>query len=466
MSLQYLSGVGDLGRVKRKRKKIRLFKRRKKKVEEEQAPAEQAPEQAPEQAEESLNDMRIKKLKVKRRIKRRNEESEQEPEQEQQQEQEQEQEQQNEENMSNESEGMGLIYPGVPTPINLIKRLRRRRQLLKHLPIKRRRRILHATSHNVQNKPIKHRTFNPHSNRQYYIHSGLPLRKNLIHPQLTQIGRTKGKLKARLKARFKKIIDRRKNDKHSTKQKIAHMFAKQALFIPRGAFLGILLLGKALQKTPIKINLAKKIKQNWATKGNQIKEIWYKMGGEPDILIKQIEKANNAKLSGNMGVVATAGIGAAIASATPIILKMVKLFGKAKEFADKNPKLVAMGQAIVKKGIDKVAKKNGKVASTYSEAIKLADDITSVLPPETQAKINKVRKKLPNSLVINEGNKAVEQVKEVTKQVDNENPNLETQSIKDTTTTGESVTPKSKTMLYVGLGATALVGAYFLTKKK
>ena len=464
MSLQYLSGVGDLGRVKRKRKKFRLFKRKKKKVEEEQAPAEQAPaeqapEQAPEQAEESLNDMRIKKLKVKKRIKRINEESEQEPEQEQEQEQEQ-------ENMSNESEGMGLIYPGVPTPINILKRLRRRRQLLRRLPVKRRRRILHATPHNVQvrhkrkYKTLRHAT--PHN----FKYTGLPIRRNVIHPHLQQIGRTKGKLKARLKARFKKIIDRRKNDKHSTKQKIAHMFAKQALFIPRGAFLGILLLGKALQKTPIKINLAKKIKQNWATKGNQIKEIWYKMGGEPDILIKQIEKANNAKLSGDMGFVATAGIGAAIASATPVILKIVKLFGKAKEFAEKNPKLVAMGQAIVKKGIDKVAKKNGKVASKYSEAIKLADDITSVLPPETQAKINKVRKKLPNSLVINEGNKAVEQVKEVTKQVDNENPNLETQSIKDTTTTGESVTPKTNTMLYVGLGATALVGAYFLTKKK
>jgi len=453
MSLTYLSGVADIGRLRKKKRKFKLFRKRKK-VDQDQAP-EQTAEQAPEQ-EESLNDMRVKKEKVRRKIKQQNEE----PDQEQEQEQEQEPEQQ--ESESNDS--IGIIYPGMPTPLNYLRNRR-----LRKFP-KKRKRILNAKTQNLVNKPLhKYRTlknatarrFNPKSTVQYYIHKGLPLRKNLIHPQLHQIGRTKGKLKKRLQARFKKIIDRRKNDKHTRKEKIAHFFAKQALILPRGAFLAILLLGKALQHTPIKINLGKKMKQAWGSQGKKFEELWYKLGGEPDILKKRVEKATNSKLSGNLGVVATAGAAAAIASATPVIVKVLKLFGKAKDFAEKNPKLVALGQGLVKKGIDKVAKKNGKVASTYSEAIALADTITSALPPETQKKINKIRKKLPSKLVDSLADKTIADIKQVT------TASGANEDIKQTAdTTADSQPTKNKTLLYVGLGATALVGAYLLTKKK
>jgi hypothetical protein len=256
----------------------------------------------------------------------------------------------------------------------------------------------------------------------------------------------KNRLKGKLKAKVKKAIDRRKNDKHSPKDKALHLFAKNALVVQRGAFLAIILLGKALEHTPIKINLAKKMKDKWNTKGKQFEELWYKLGGEPDILKTQIEKATRTKLNG-IGYVVTAATGASVATATPIIVKIMKVLGKAKEFADKNPKLIATGQALAKKGIEKTLAK-GKNNENYGKALAVADSITSALPPETQAKINQIRKNLPDKLV-----KGVEVKAE--------------KEIADTKDAINDVTPtSSKKGLLIGLGAMALVGGYFLTKKK
>ena len=386
MSLTYLSGVGEIGR---NRKAKRQAKKQAKKVRK----GKVAPSESEESEESPVNESRIKKSRVQKRIRSafkkkgepisvKDEDIAEQPETSAEVE-ETEQAESNEQQNEGEGESMGIIYPHTD-----FKRIRR-------------------------------------------------------HKASNFIG--KNKLKGKLKAKIKKAVDRRKNDKHKPAEKAAHMFAKQAMLIPRGAFLAVLLLGKALEKTPIKINLAKKIKDNWATKGKQFSELWYKVGGEPDILKAQIEKATSSKLNGEMGYVVAAATGGSVASASPIILKIMKVLGKAKEFADKNPKLIAAGQAIAKKGIEAAAKKN---PSKYNQALKVADEITNVLPPETQAKINEIRKNLPDKLV-----KGVEVKAE--------------QEIADTKAALNQETPtSSKKGLLIAAGAAALVGGYLLMKKK
>lgn len=382
MSLQYLSGVGEIGR---NRKAKRQAKKQARKVRKGKA----APSESESESEESpVTQSRIKKSRVQSRIRKvfkkkgepvsvKEEEIAEQPEAEV---EETEQAEANEQENEGDGESMGIIYPHTE-----FKRIRRHKA------------------------------------------------KNFIG---------KNKLKGKLKAKIKKAVDRRKNDKHKPAEKAAHMFAKQAMIVPRGAFLAILLLGKALEKTPVKIHLAKKMKDAWATKGKQLQEIWYKLGGEPDILKAQIEKATSSKLSG-LGFVATAATGASVASATPIIVKIMKVLGKAKEFADKNPKLIAAGQAIAKKGIDAAAKKN---PDKYNQALKVADEITKVLPPETQAKINEIRKNLPDKLVKGVEVKAEKEIAETKGLINQE-------------------IPSNKNMI-MAVGAAALIGGYFIMKKK
>jgi hypothetical protein len=258
------------------------------------------------------------------------------------------------------------------------------------------------------------------------------------------------KLKGKLKQAVQKAKQRLKDDKHKPAEKVAHQLAKQALFIPRGAFLAIMLLGKALEKSPIKINIGKKVAEVWDKKNKDIKEFWYKVGGEPDILEKQIKKFKSSKISGYLGVEPTTTAAAgSITAAAPLIAKFLKIVGKAKECADKNPKMLAAGQALVKKGIEQVAQKNPDKLQSIN---KVADEITKVLPPEQQAKINKIRTAIPKSTT----DKIIKQA--VT----------ETKGIKQTTGTTPTETPagnKNK-MLLIGGGAVALIGAYMLMKKK
>jgi hypothetical protein len=136
------------------------------------------------------------------------------------------------------------------------------------------------------------------------------------------------KLKGKLKQAVQKAKKRLKEDKHSPKEKVAHQLAKQALLIPRGAFLAIMLLGKALEKTPIKINLGKRIAEMWSKKNKEIKEFWYKVGGEADILEKQIQKFKSSKISGNLGVVTAVAAGGSVAAASPLVVKFLKIVGK------------------------------------------------------------------------------------------------------------------------------------------
>lgn len=405
MSLHYLSGVGELGR-NRPRKQKRQEKRQARKVRKGKAPAQESESENEEVS--PVTQSRIKKLKVTQRIRKTFkkkkepltvEESEltsetETPESETPENSEVEQTEQTEQS-ENEDSSLGIIYPGVHR--------------------------YHRSRKNVKNYHSK------------------------------SIGKLK--LKGKLKAKVKKAIDRRKNDKHTPSQKAAHMFAKQAMLVPRGAFLTILLLGKALEHTPIKINLAKRIKDQWSTKGKQIQEFWYKLGGEPDILKAQIEKATSSKLSGELGYVVAATTGASITAASPIVIKIMKLVGKGVDFAKKNPKLIAAGQQIAKKGIEKAAAK-GKTADKYNKISALATEITSVLPPETQAKINEIRKNLPDKLVKGVEVKAEKEISDTKAAINDETP------------ASTSETSSNKNMM-IGLGVVALgVGGYMLSKKK
>jgi hypothetical protein len=260
------------------------------------------------------------------------------------------------------------------------------------------------------------------------------------------------KLKGKLKAAVKKSIKRLKDDKHKPGEKIAHAAAKQALFIPRGAFLAIMLLGKALEKSPIKINLGKKVAEVWDKKNKEIKEFWYKVGGEPDILEKQINKFRTSKISGYLGVEPTTTAAAAsITAASPIIVKFLKIVGKASEFAKKNPKILAAGQAAAKKAIEGVAKKNPDKLQSINV---VADEISKVLPPEQQAQLNKIRKAIPKSTTDKIIKQAVTEVKAAN----------QTTADKDANEPG--TTPKKTNMLLMGgIGLAVLAGGYLLLKK-
>jgi hypothetical protein len=460
MSLQYLSGVsGELGRSKKRaaRKETRVAKRAAKKetrvskraTRRGNVDAESAAENSPVQKS------RVKKAIVQNRIRRvfkkkqepiaveeqeLNETAEtQEPEV-----QETEQQENEEQESNGDNESMGLIYP------NVIGKVKKRINLKKFTAVKKAQ-LIGRKNIAILEKRLATSKISPLMRNK--LESKLAKYKaKFLNGELGKPRKKlfKGKVKAKIKEKIKKAKERRKNDKHSPKEKALHKLAKAAFTLPRGAFLAIILLGKALEKTPIKINLAKKLKDSWAKKGPQIKEAWYKFGGEPDILVSQINKATRSQLTGMGGVVAATT--ASVATATPIVVKLLKILGKAKEFAEKNPKLVAAGQAIAKNGIEKVASK-GKNAENYNKIISLADEVTKVLPEGMQSKINEIRKNLPDKLV-----KGVEAQSET-----------EIQETKDEAQKGETTktaSGSSNKNLMIGLGAAALIGTYLIVKKK
>ena len=259
----------------------------------------------------------------------------------------------------------------------------------------------------------------------------------------------KPKLKGKLKAGLKKL----KDDKHTPAQKAAHFAAKSAFVIPRSAFIAILKLGKALEKTPIKINLSKKIAQKWNTEGKKISEVWYKFGGDINILREAIEKASSTKLNGSMGEVVAAAA-ATTAAASPIIVAIMKILKMGGKFVKENPALLAKGQAIAKQGIDKLAANT--TAQQKTALIDAGDAITKQLPPDTQRKVNNIRKLIPKA-----------STNKTTKLVNTEIKDIKVKTGEPITTTETEATPTSKNnnMILIG-GAAALIGAYFIFKKK
>jgi hypothetical protein len=266
-------------------------------------------------------------------------------------------------------------------------------------------------------------------------------------------GKPKGKLKAKLKsagAKLKKATSLKtdKNDKHSKKDQLKHKLAKVSLAVPRGAFLALLLLGKALEKTPIKLNLAKKLSEAWNKgKKNQIIDVWYKLGGDADTLKKQLQKASSQSLNGMLGVVAAATAGASVATASPIIAKILKLIDKGSKFAEKNPKLLAVGQKIASDGAKKVQAKTGISKENLDLTKELTQTLTEDLTDNEKKAINQVSKTVTGKQAQDLFN-----------------------TVKDNITSPESNNPpprtaKNNTMLIVG-GGIAILGAFMLLKKK
>ena len=272
-------------------------------------------------------------------------------------------------------------------------------------------------------------------------------------------GKPKGKLKkavkkagAKAKAGVKKAGAKIKAGvKKLNKDEIAHKLAKVSLALPRGAFLTLLALGKALQKTPIKLNLAGEIAKVWGKKGAEIKKFWYKMGGEPSALVKAINKAGKTNLSGNLGVVATTTIATTVATATPLIVKITKILGKAKDFAAKNPKLVAAGNKILKGALDKAKEKSGVTPEQVESLEDIANTVQRAIPPNAQNLVSTAQNNLSDTDIKTVTAQATNDIKEI-----NEETGLNT-----TTTSGGK---SNKTLMIVG--GVALIGAILLFKKK
>jgi hypothetical protein len=272
-------------------------------------------------------------------------------------------------------------------------------------------------------------------------------------------GKPKGKLKnavkkagAKAKAGIKKAGAKVKAGvKKLNKDEIAHKLAKVSLALPRGAFLTLLALGKALQKTPIKLNLAGEISKVWAKKGNEIKKFWYKMGGEPSALVKAINKAGKTNLSGDLGLITTATITTAIATATPLIMKVTKILGKAKDFAEKNPKLVAAGNKILKGALDSAKQKAGVTPEQMESLDDIAQTVRKAIPTNAQ-----------NLVSTAENNMSDKDIKTVEVQATNDVKEINEQTGLNTTTGGGK--KSNKTIMIVG--AVALLGAVFLLKGK
>jgi LPXTG-motif cell wall-anchored protein len=281
----------------------------------------------------------------------------------------------------------------------------------------------------------------------------------IIYPSAS-FGKPKGKLKAKLKkasakvkqagAKLKKATSLKtdKNDKHSKKDQLKHKLAKVSLAVPRGAFLSLLLLGKALEKTPIKINLAKKLAEAWNKgKKNEIIEKWYKLGGDAETLKNQINKAQSQKLNGFLGEPATtATAGTTVAVASPIVASLLAIVNKASKFAKDNPKLLAVGQKIAKDGLNKVQAKSGISKESLDLTKEVSNTLTENLPKDVKDAVNRVANTVTGKQAQNLFEKA-----------------------KNTLTMPEEIKPrtgKSNTGILIGVGAIALIGGYMLLKKK
>jgi len=352
-------------------------------------------------------------------------------------------------NQNNKMEDIGIIYPTGKKPI---------RKNLNKFSAAKKSKILISKQIDKINKILATGKANPK------IKKVLQLRLVKLKSKLSALNgipgelgkprkRSKPQLLKKLKATVKKAKARRKADKHSPKERAAHMIAKAALVVPRGAFLGLILLGKALEKTPIKFNLAKNLRDKWATKGKAIEKMWYKLGGEIDILKKQITKGTNVQLSGSMGVVVAATTAGTIAAAAPIIAKIMSILGKSADFAKKNPKLLAVGEKLIKGKLQAFAAKKGK-SEELAEVVEVTSELTENLPTATKEQINEEKENVSDKIVAAVDDKA-------TKEVEETKENIQAESTNDAVSGGEN-----KTMLYAGIGAAVLIGGYLLTKKK
>lgn len=178
---------------------------------------------------------------------------------------------------------------------------------------------------------------------------------------------------------------------------VKHNIAKVAMVLPRGAFLVLLRLGGELEKTPIKINLAKKMAEEWGNKGTRLKQVWYNLGGDPKELTNVINIASSKpSISGMsyLGDPATATVAATTATAAtaaPIITAITAVLGTAGAWLSdpKNQQLIGIGKAVAQKALDSAKQNNPAQAQKVQE---LTDTVNQILPsvtmPVTSQQVN------------------------------------------------------------------------------
>lgn len=227
--------------------------------------------------------------------------------------------------------------------------------------------------------------------------------------------------------------------------KVKHDIAKVYFVLPRGAFLVLLRLGGALEQTPVKINLAKEMAKQWASKGAIIKQRWYDFGGDVKELTNIINIASS--LPGISGMnelgepaTTTAAAGGTVAVASPILVSIMALLGKATDFLNdpKNKQDIDLGKAVAGKALAAAGQNNPANKGAVTD---ISNMVNATLPQVTSP--------VSNNAVNNAINTATGVIDTVKTEL---NP---------------PTSAKNNTMLYV-IGGVAVVGlgALFLMKKK
>jgi hypothetical protein len=195
-----------------------------------------------------------------------------------------------------------------------------------------------------------------------------------------KVHRTKAERKARRKNFFKKL---------------SHAGAKLAMAPNRAAFLGLVLLGKALMHSPLKINLAHKLALAYSTHAQHINDFWQKFGGDPKILKKTILKGSGVNMAGlsiasyefdfndhaplpgsgmsGIGFYTAAAAAAAVTAASPIVIALTKLLKQHKiiDPADANN---------IESGVTQVADAAPEAQGIVSKVQSLVDDQGNIHP--------------------------------------------------------------------------------------
>jgi LPXTG-motif cell wall-anchored protein len=147
--------------------------------------------------------------------------------------------------------------------------------------------------------------------------------------------------------------------------KVKHDIAKVYFVLPRGAFLVLLRLGGALEQTPIKVNLAKRMAEMWPSKGTQIKQRWYDFGGDIQELVNIVNIASKQPSISGMSylgepVTTATATAATTATAAPILASIMALLGSATAFLSdpKNQQAIGIGKAVAEKALAAAAQNN------------------------------------------------------------------------------------------------------------
>jgi hypothetical protein len=150
------------------------------------------------------------------------------------------------------------------------------------------------------------------------------------------------------KRKTKEQKQAKKADRKVKRKKIFNA-AKKVGFAPvRAAFLALVALGGALQKTKLKINLAGKLAVLYQKDKEGLLKIWTTFGGKPEALTKAIARAAKTSLRGEdinisgdgsfqiegIGIVTATAAAATITTAAPIFIAVMNLLKKHKIVTD------------------------------------------------------------------------------------------------------------------------------------